>query len=543
MIDGRLQGEAGMAGKPRLTRGVQDKPLLLAGVVGTSAAPVVAMGKGAVPGMLSLLGAEMTDPLAWPELSRANTVFSSRRRAADYRTEGNGIARRLEAAGEFPGLYSNIRDAAVTIRNCRDVVLENVHFQDCWPTAILIEHCQRIVIRNCSFAGGTFAIVARGASTRDLVIENCFWQQDDENAPRRIWEEKAGTNSEPIWNKIHWQRIHGDRKDFNYAVDVKHDWRLYDGDFLRTFGIAGNVVVRRCLIRNAFNAIHTFGTETGMLSVPCRNMLVEDNQFVRIRDNTIEPESGAANWVVRHNRFIDNFRPFSVEGQDTGFLYVYGNDGWNIVAPGPGDADRNTGASLFKFTSQTRSDGPFAFFHNSFLLLRDIAKKHGISGLAVANNAIASRAKNSIFGKLWNAPLADSGEDERFTRRWRELGIDFRGNVVHAPGIANDHGLPHYPDMLRIAGYPLANSERGYDPRFAARADEHGQGAIDLRPAEGSPLRGASLPFELRLPDGDCVSVAGGRHVGAWQEGGRFRLDGELPFLDGMFGNVAALTS
>lgn len=526
--------------KPTPHGGIVRKPQIHTGILGSPGNPKSLRGSGAVPLFLANNPAHIANLREWPDVGPNHTIFTSDQRAADYRPLANRIARHMEASGRFPGLYAIADQAMLTLRNCRDVVIENLHFQDCWPTAIYLDHCQRITIRCCSFFGGTYAIVARGGSTRDIVVENCFWQQDDENVPEGIWQRQGGASGLPIWNGIEWQKIHGDRRDFKYPVNVEEDWRLYDGDFFRAFGIAGNIVVRRNLIRNAFNAVHSFGSESGMLDVPCRNVLIGENLFFRIRDNTVEPETGAANWVVRNNRFIDNFRPFSIEGEKTGYLYIYANEGWNVTKPGAGDSDMNTGASLFKFTSQSQTDGPVTFAHNSFFLARDIAKKFGVAQLTVANNAMTSVANEAIFGKKWNAPIHDFDENERFTRRWDELAIRFFGNAMHTPQIADAGISPHYPAALRAAGYPVPRQENGCDPQFVLIPGKDKPEIGDLRLQETSPLRSKSRELELRLPDGDKISVAGGRDIGAWQGNSLFLLDREFPFLDGIFGCGAA---
>jgi len=524
-----------MAAKERIKAGVIVTPIVLTGQIGAPDALLRLRGSGRVPAMLRKPATASFG--AWPTLDGTHTVFSGRKRYADIRQWGNEIARRMEAAGEFPGLYKIADEAMLILRNCRDIAIENLHFEDCWPTAIYLDHCQRVSIRNCSFAGGTFAICARGGSTRDIVIENCFWQQDDKDAPKRSWEgEKSGPNGPAIWNEIAWQQIHGDKKDFDYRVNLKEDHRAYDGDFFRAWGIAGNVVIRGNHIRNAFNAIHTFGSESGMLAVPCQNVLIEGNLFLRIRDNTVEPETGAANWVVRHNRFVDNFRPFSIEGTSTGFMYIYGNLGWNVVRPGPPNGDGNTGASLFKFNRESASEGPVVFAFNSFVLMHDIAKKHGIERFDFVNNAIFQSDGSALFGKGWWSNANPHDEAKAFTRRWDELRIRFSGNVIHARLKSGDEASRHYPHDLRHAGYPLDPGEIGANPQFRRKPSATDPENADLRPADGSPLRGVSADLEIALPDGGKISIPPLLDAGAWQGEGLARLPKEFPFLDGMWG-------
>ncbi len=512
---------------PVLKEGIATTPTVIEDHHGGGGGDVL-RGAGDIPSMLMAPARAALD--AWPAISDRNTVFTSARRYVEIKLWANRIAKELEKKGEFPGLYEIADQALLVLRNCSNIIVENVHFQDCWPTAIYIENCTDIVIRNCSFAGGTFAVCARGPSTRGITIENCFWQQDDENADRRTWEkDEAGANGPAIWDGMNWQHVHGDIVDYNYPVDVDNDHRGW--------GIAGDVVIRGNHVRNAFNAVHTFGQDGDLPPVTCRNVMVEGNLFARIRDNTIEPEPGAVNWVVRHNRFLDNFRPFSIEGTNTGYIYIFGNEGWNLSKPGMNSDDKNTGASLFKFTSKSESDGPVVFVHNSFVIFRDFAKKFGVAQWLVANNAIFQAGGSSFFGKGWKSTDVPHDESTALTRRWEELGIEFKGNIFRAK-LDRPFVRCHYPDRLRRAGYDrIPDAERCGDPKFTRPPSGDYPSDADLRPGARSPLPNSSVPMEIVFPGGVTRTVSGGNHVGARQEDGElFDLPADFPAIEAFVG-------
>ncbi|MGO7557720.1 right-handed parallel beta-helix repeat-containing protein, partial [Rhizobium johnstonii] len=77
-------------------------------------------------------------------------------------------------------------------------------------------------------------------------------------------------------------------------VDAKKDARAFDGDFFRAWTIAGYVIIRNNIIVDAFNGVHFFNQAAESIKDTfCRNVLIEKNWFVRIRDNAIEPEDFA----------------------------------------------------------------------------------------------------------------------------------------------------------------------------------------------------------------------------------------------------------
>lgn len=184
-------------------------PLVLSSVSGSQQHPVVIRGNGAV-----IDGGEPYE---------------------DYRESANRLSAVQEANGRFPGIYYLADNAALVLRNCQWVVIEDLTFEGCWPTAIYLDNCQHITLRRLHIRGSTIAIGAAGAYTRHLLIENCDWIQDlqshgeaDLAAIRETGAVNAGLNPGDcrLWREISWAQVHGNIEDTESRVDVEKDERF-----------------------------------------------------------------------------------------------------------------------------------------------------------------------------------------------------------------------------------------------------------------------------------------------------------------------------
>ncbi|KQV33676.1 MULTISPECIES: right-handed parallel beta-helix repeat-containing protein [unclassified Rhizobium] len=490
-----------------LKPGSYRRPLVVSGKSGTQAEPIVIRGEKARLG---------------PE-----TPYE------DYRIEANRLSAVQEAGGRYPGVYYLADDAMLILRDCQWVVVEDLEFDGCWPTAIYIDNCQHITLRGLDIRGGTFAIGATGTDTRHLLIEDCTWLQDVNAAGerdiasirrKRRLETATPPDNPSLWGSIDWEEVHGTWEENQHRVDIDADHRGFDGDFFRAWTIAGYVIIRNNIIADAFNAVHFFNTAAASIVTDyCRNVLIEGNWFIRIRDNAIEPEDFAWNWTIRHNRFVDCYIPFSFEMQRSGYFYLYGNLGWNPHRPGP-PLDDHTRGQLFKFPTVHAADGPHYVFNNSWMLRSPLIKKRRFSHLVHVNNAIDYYDEDGHrppegaepFGPDWQSgDTGETPEEGRFTRQWEPLSIRFDADVV---------GHPHFPDALRQAGYPIGPSARGIRPDFADTTPGVPKG---LRTTVHHPAE----RLEIALPDGQSlVAVDTGAAVGAWQ-GNRLISVDSPPFV------------
>jgi hypothetical protein len=338
--------------KLQLEHGDYQAPVVLCGIHGTRSKPIIIES---IPGS-----------------SSGRACFSTDISFCEYRKKANLIAQSRQNSGYYPSVGQSADEAMLVLLNCQYVIIRNLDFHGCWPCAIYIDNCQQIVIDNVDFKEGTIAIGINGHDTRDLTIQNCCWQQDTREDP-------------PMWDSIAWVRIHGaSSNQENSAVDIDNDYRLYDGDFIRGWDVAGNITIRNNSIRDAFNGIHFFnsrdklapGVNPNVLKFnngrrASANILIEGNTFIRVLDNCIEPEYHAWNWVIRHNRIMDCYRPFSFEFGRAGWFYVYGNTGAFLNGPSTrvedtAKEDLRKTMSLFKVKGAQNNEDEIFVFHNSW---------------------------------------------------------------------------------------------------------------------------------------------------------------------------------
>jgi len=218
--------------------------------------------------------------------------------------------------------------ASLLIDDCEHIVVEHLRIANCWPTILLVKDTKFLRVRGCVLRHGTYAIFAKG-DTSHLLIEENEWQQDD-------------SPGHDLWNKIDLRRAHG-------GEGADGLFRYFNGGFLSAKGIGGNVVVRRNRISDAFNGVRMKADSAYPNQSPRKNAHVHvyDNDFIRIRDNPVEPEVFAYDWHVRHNRLLDCHAWFSFDGVTGGYWYFYGNfGGFRSRQGGAAGGDHTTGRVL-----------------------------------------------------------------------------------------------------------------------------------------------------------------------------------------------------
>jgi len=517
-----------------LSAGDYDRPITLKGLRGTPDNPIRIRG--------TALDREKDDKE--PEIWTAS-VLGKGPVFGKFRNTGNDIARIEQAAGRLPGLHYIADEAALFLKDCQWVVLEDLSFENCWPTAVYIDNCQSLTLRRLHFRGGTFAIGAVGTDTRHLLIEGCDWIQDtsgqgeeDLKDLRRDLKLTPPPSEAPpggeLWSKLFWTQIHGYKEETGEFVQ-DDDARAFDGDFFRAWNIAGYAVFRDNCILDAFNGIHFYNTaRRDEQEAYSRNILIENNWFVRIRDNAVEPEYFAINWTVRHNCFADCFAAFSFEPTRSGYYYIYGNLIWNRHRPGPDKDDRNRGRA-YKLSSVHEALGPHYVLNNTYVLRGPLFKKKRLANLVHMNNVVAYVKDDpevgddiaAPFGKDWRlahnveAEPGDvkSVEKKRFTKFWDRLGITFAGDMINHPS---------FPDLARIAGYPIGPGASGSMPVFQNKdpfGDPEALRIIEVLEGELTVPVPEAFEVEVLTPDGAKETAGGaGTIIGAWQADGLFTL-------------------
>ncbi len=498
------------------------EPVVLAGVTGTRERPVIIETEG----------------------EKDWACFTKQMSVETYTKAANRVAAQREAAGYYPSVGQIADEAMLIFRNCQYVIVRNIKFHQCWPGAVYMDQCQSILLDNLDFREGTIAIGASGADTRDIVVQNCCWKQD------------VSKNND-MWNSVPWVRIHGasDNQDKS-GVNIDKDMRAWDGDFFRAWSIIGNVTLRNNTICDAFNGMHFFN-KTDQLAPGVNpnnlkfnngrrssaNVLIEGNTFIRIRDNCIEPEAHAWNWVIRHNSIVDCYRPFSFDLNRAGWFYIYGNTGAFINRPSGKIVDpeidkkgyRRT-MSLFKAKGAQQNEGEFYIFHNSWHYRKGkgLFPKGKLGNLVHFNNAVAYRGgkQHWTFGnKALNAtrlPFDQTSEETaevgRFTRRWEQFKIRFDGDMIFDKS---------FPGVYRMIGYPIGNGASGLDPMFKNVKKGTPISKYDFSLVTGSKAVGNSIAMELNTHRvNHSINIPKKFNIGAKQVAGFYeKFDIEFKFL------------
>ena len=490
-----------------LAAGQYKQPLVIDGAIGTKDNPIIIRSESKVDNLKAILCGTLSED--------------------DARRWLNDEAAQREKAGFYPAIGYMGEQAFLTLRNCQYIVIEGMNFESCWPTAIYIDRSQNILINDIDFKSGTFAIGANGIETRDIVVQHCKWQQDT-------------SLNHKMWDVVPWSRIHGAKNNGNtYGVNILDDYRHWDGDFFRGWNVGGNIIIRNNKITDAFNAIHFFNSHDKLAPgekasafrfnggrQSTSNILIENNTFIRIRDNVFEPEDHAWNWVIRHNHLYDCYRPFSLEFMRAGFIYIYGNRGAfiNKATTNASSYDQDIFAgelrqkpSLFKPKGKQENEGRLYVFNNSWYMKvgKGIYPKFGLGKFISSNNAMqfSDPDRALIFGKNGDKqtkkPIKLEAELEaekgRFTRRWQPTrGSDLPVfDIVIDGEMGNDK---NFPEKYKRVGYKLGIRNTSENPNFKSPESLTNP---DFFPQNTNALN-AAIPLKLELPNDEEPIFFGG---------------------------------
>lgn len=431
-----------------------------------------------------------------PILVTCKPLISVNILGGDPAKAANRVALLRQENGFYPSVGQVSDHAAVSLNSCQFVVLHGLTFDQCWPSALDLNNCQNIAVLDCNFGACTIAIGANGVDTRDIWIERCSFTQ---TAKRQLWDE------------IKWGQVHGSFENSDAGGVLKDDQRQFDGDFFRAWDIIGNVTIRDCDIVDAFNGIHFFNSIDDLSDDADRsmvrfnngrrsasNVLIENNRFVRVRDNCIEPEDHAWNWVVRSNTFDNCYAPYSFELKRAGWFYIYDNHHW---LQHPATVGGRRGGSGFKLGGSQANEGDFYIFNNSWLFEHGerLFRKRLLGRMKHFNNAVKlTNGSRRMFGSGWMEPGGTSGspsteESSRFTRRWKQLGIEMNGDWIHELG-----GLD-WQDY-RTAGYALGDETTNRNPgyRKPTLRSKNKKGQFWLKPSK--QMLKSGVKWTMRLP-------------------------------------------
>ena len=198
-------------------------------------------------------------------------------------------------------VYANFADPAnfaiFRVKNSSGIKFENLNLRNSWPNVIALYDSSGISVTKCAFRDGTNAIFAKGARTTGIYLADNSWDQDPTGG---------------IWSEADWSMVH--HGSLNY----------FNGAFLQSLNIAGQVVIERNTIRNAYNAIRVkVNNKPGgcaaaqMWDYECplsTDLRIRDNKFYNISDNVVEIENWAKNVDFERNEMRGFYAPISLDG-------------------------------------------------------------------------------------------------------------------------------------------------------------------------------------------------------------------------------------
>jgi hypothetical protein len=401
------------------------------------------------------------------------------------------------------------------------LVIEEFTVRNCWPTSIIFLASHHITLRANTLIGSTYMFfLARGSD--HFVVEDSIWTQDDSGytPDESGYSGRYDPNPKPgrMWDTVPWGISH-------------HGSRAYlNGSLIGSFGTRGDIIVRRNIIRNAYNGvrIRTIKCE----SPPCNvNVEIYDNDFQFNRDNPVEPEDQAINWWIHHNRIYNSHGWFSLDGVGGGPVYIWGNVGWfddkpaRECIPAVWAADRTlqangtyqptsenecshsrTGKVIKLGEGETGLEEPIYVFNNSWYVRAPVVDG-GVAKFRAWNNATLFCDPNVIapgmcvadYRTEQNCVQASPGAGDGVPNRF-PLGLDrvpFVDCFGISPGDRGSHGIsnhPDYPDRLAELGYPVSgiHGDPGFvnatigDFRLRSDSLARGNGCTVVRAADGS---------------------------------------------------------
>ena len=331
--------------------------------------------------------------------------------------------------------------------DCEWVVFDNFQVGDCWPCFLFGENVRYLTVRRLAARDSMYLIFVKGENSHHLLVEDNSWQQDPSRA---------------AWTDLPWNEMHG-------SEGSEGDYRYLNGGLFGCVEIPGSVIIRRNLITDAYNGVRLCAGRDGATDIHNVNVEVYDNDFIKLRDNAVEPENSATNWYIHHNRIGDNHAPLSFDGVEGGFWYLFSNRLWFSQACGQA-TDPNSAGKILKIADKREPFGPAFFFNNSLFMRVPFIKKGQTNDFHFFNNIFA-------FGSPDDFPhCVCPGNLELIGRKFLKKGwvesVTFDYDLTNRP----------WPDFIIDSG----QETHGYvEPNFRF-----------LDPAVGNlrPPRGYSLP-------------------------------------------------
>jgi hypothetical protein len=203
----------------------------------------------------------------------------------------------IDGGAPQPGMDLNYN--WIELQNTSWIVFESISFTNGWTDPIRINNASYISFSHCCFSGGRKVILATGAGTHHILVEDCYWNQGGS----ALWNLDKDVRGVDAWLSMHHELM-----------------GYYNGSLIDSRASGGSFVIRRNKITNAYNAIR-FTSKNGFDA----NIEVYENDVSNIRDNDFEPEHYAFNLHIYHNRSHNIHKTLSVDDVAGGYIYYYGN--------------------------------------------------------------------------------------------------------------------------------------------------------------------------------------------------------------------------
>ena len=338
------------------------------------------------------------------------------------------------------------------------VSLRNLGFEDCWLVAVLAVDLHDISLEGSTLHGSTFGLLAvatagRTALSHGFVVQENRWLQTPaayrEATPCAAPHLDLGCAVD-LWDELPWGVVH------------HHLWRPLNGALFASFNIAGNVLFAGNTIERAFNGIRMWSAVEGS----GRNVEIRNNLFRFIRDNPVEAEGRAENWIVKHNVFQNAHGWISTDGVAGGTLYVFGNRGWHDAGVLPGSRCRD--AVDWSLSPQ----------------FRGLA---GEAGRYAPVDESDDPGAVECLGHLRGVVLK-TGDDSRSGFPYlRSIAIFNNSWATRWPLFSSKHASPlvHFNNLIEFEGCgpdgPLDCREIPFSPDFCGPGDSRTRGGVALR--------------------------------------------------------------
>lgn len=435
-------------------------------------------GNGTAPGMaMSSVNAAILKAGAGDTVLLQEGIYKERIRISKARGSfdkplyilGQGVNTIIDGGATVPGM--DLDHNWIELNNTAWIVIADISFINGWTDPIRVNNASYISFQRCHFKGGRKVILATGAKTHHVLVEDCYWDQ----------------GGMPLWT------IDKDIRGVDAWLSMHHELMgYYNGSLIDSRASGGSFVIRRNHISNAYNGIR-FTSKKGYDA----NIEVYENEVTNIRDNDFEPEHYAYNLHIYHNRSHNIHKSFSVDDVAGGYIYYYGN----TVTMDSSAWARQICSGWSKIYGGTDSMSyPLYFFNNSFFgygkafnameaparMLKHYNNAYyfaGTDGWVLNDTHPTDAFDHDISNKPWSQTMVAAN--------WEKNGLV--ADVQFAdPLNGNLHLVPSSPAI--DAGRRMRFPELGWEQTFA------GQG-VDIGAYENNELV-EGPPFRFRKPEG-----------------------------------------